>query len=102
LIDVLDFNADGKPDYLLFNPGTRRTAIWRLNGAAFLQGDFGPTLPVGWLLQGASDFNGDGKPDYLLFQPSTRRSAIWYLNGSAFTAGVFGPTLPAGYNLVSP
>ena len=28
---VADFNLDGHPDYLLFNPSTRQTAIWYLN-----------------------------------------------------------------------
>src|SRR5205823_4281706 len=31
IIAVADFNGDGHPDYVLFNPGTGRTAIWYLN-----------------------------------------------------------------------
>ena len=31
VIDVADFNGDGKPDYALFNPSTRHTTIWYLS-----------------------------------------------------------------------
>jgi len=94
---VADVNLDGKPDYVLYNTSTRRTAIWFLNNATFIGASFGPTLPAGWNLIAAADINGDGKPDYVLFQASTRRTAIWYLNGGTFTGGAYGPTLPAGY-----
>ena len=42
---VGDFNRDGKPDYLLFSPSTRRTAIWYFNDFIFIGGAYGPTLP---------------------------------------------------------
>jgi hypothetical protein len=50
LIGAADFNADGKPDYALFNAVTHQTAIWYLNNNAFVSGAFGPTLPAGWSL----------------------------------------------------
>ena len=50
LSGVADFDGDGKPDYLLYNAGTRQTAIWYLNNNIFLRGAFGPTLPAGWSL----------------------------------------------------
>ena len=36
VIDVADFNGDGKPDYALFNPSTRHTTIWYLSGGHLL------------------------------------------------------------------
>ena len=45
-----DFNGDGNPDYLLFGPSTRQTAIWYLNNTTFLGGVYGPILPIGWNL----------------------------------------------------
>jgi hypothetical protein len=45
-----DFNHDGKPDYVLYNPSTRQTAIWYMNNNVFDSGAFGPTLAVGWSL----------------------------------------------------
>ena len=95
-----DFNGDGHPDYLLFNPSTRRTWIWYLSGATQLTGAVGPTLPAGWSLVSVADFNGDGHPDYLLFNPSTRQTWIWYLSGATHLTGAAGPTITSGYELV--
>ena len=44
----LDFNGDGKPDYVLYKAATRQTAIWHLNNNVLVSGVLGPTLPVGW------------------------------------------------------
>jgi hypothetical protein len=99
-----DFNRDFKPDYLLFNPSTRRTAVWFLNNNVFIGGAFAPTLPIGWNLIDAADFNRDGRPDYALFNASTCRTAIWYLagpNGVTFIGSAWGPILPAGWALVA-
>jgi hypothetical protein len=48
VVGVADFNRDGKPDYLLYNPSTRQTAIWYLSNNVLIAGLFGPTLPAGW------------------------------------------------------
>jgi uncharacterized protein YbdZ (MbtH family) len=96
-----DFNHNGKPDYVLYNGGTRRTAVWYLNNNVFASGAFGPILPAGWRLVDVADFNGDGLPDYLLFNPSTRRTAIWHLSGVTFISADYGPTLPSGWELVA-
>jgi hypothetical protein len=45
-----DFNSDGKPDYVLFEASTRRTAIWYLNGATLAGSAYGPTLAAGYSL----------------------------------------------------
>jgi hypothetical protein len=99
-----DFNRDGKPDYLLYNAGTRRTAVWYLNNSVFIGGAFAPTLPVGWRVINAADFNRDGRPDYALFNASTRQTAIWYLSGVkgvTFIGSAWGPTPPSGWALVA-
>ena len=31
VVGVADFNGDNKPDYLLYNPSTRQTAIWYMD-----------------------------------------------------------------------
>src|SRR2546430_1086653 len=81
VVGVADFNANGKPDYLLYTPSSDQTAIWYLNNNVFVGGAYGPTLPVNWKVVGVADFNGDSKPDYLLFNSSTGQTAIWYLSG---------------------
>jgi hypothetical protein len=92
----------GFADYLLFNPSTRQSAIWYLDGVTFFGSVYGPTIASGYELIGVADFNGDGKPDYLLYNPSTRRTALWYLNNNIFLGGAFGPILPVGWSLVAP
>jgi elongation factor P hydroxylase len=94
-----DINRDGKPDFVLFKPSTRQTALWYMNNNAYLRGAYGRTLPAGWIMVDAADFNRDGKPDYVLFKPSMRQTAIWYLSGPAYVNGAYGPTLPSGWEL---
>jgi len=48
IASVADFNGDGHPDLLLFNPGTFQTVIRYLVGAMYLTGKYGPTLPGRW------------------------------------------------------
>jgi hypothetical protein len=96
-----DFSGDSFTDYLLFDSGTRRTAIWNLQGNAFLAGVYGPTLPAGWTVACVADVNLDSKPDYVLFHASTRRTAVYFLNNATFLTYAYGPTLPAGWTLIA-
>ena len=96
-----DFDHNGKPDYVLYNGGTRQTAVWFMNNNIFLYGLLGPTLPAGWNLIDVGDFDADGKPDYALFNPSTRQTAILYLSGVTLLGGALGPTIASGYQLTA-
>src|SRR4029450_10066133 len=89
LIATGDFNGDGSPDYVLYKPTTRQTAIWYLNNNVFVGSHYGPPLPTGWSLIGVADFNRDGHADYTLFNSSTHQSAIWYLSGPTFIGGAY-------------
>jgi hypothetical protein len=101
LIKAADFNSDGKPDYVLYNANTRRTAVWYMNNNVFVGGAYGPTLAVGWGLRDVADFNRDGHSDYALFRSFTEQTAIWYLSGPTFIGSAYGPTLPSGWELVA-
>jgi uncharacterized protein YbdZ (MbtH family) len=96
-----DFNHNGKPDYVLYNGGTRQTAVWYMNNNVYAGSGFGPPLPAGWRVVDVADLTGDGLPDYVLFNASTRQTAIWYLSGVTRIGGAFGPTLPSGWELVA-
>src|SRR5438477_10526223 len=96
-----DFNADSKPDYVLYNAVTHQTAVWFLNNNVFVAGAYGPTLPANWNVVGVADFDRDGKPDYMLFNSSTHQTAIWYLSGTTLVRGAFGPTLPNSWDLAA-
>jgi len=45
-----DFNSDGRPDYLLYNPSTHQTVIWYLNNNTLISHAYGPTPWSGWSL----------------------------------------------------
>lgn len=96
-----DFNGDAKPDLLLFNAGTRQTAVWYLNNNVRIGNANGPTLPGGWSLASVADFNRDDHPDYLLFNTATRATWIWYMNNNVRIGNAFGPTLPVGWTVVA-
>src|SRR6476660_8464383 len=91
-----DFNGDARPDLLLFNTGTRQTAVWYMSNNVRIGSANGPTLPAGWSLASVADFNRDDHPDYLLFNSATRATWIWYMNNNVRIGNAFGPTLPAG------
>jgi len=98
---IADFNADGHPDYVLRNPGTRQTAIWYLNNNIYQSGALGPSITAGWVLDGVADFNRDVHPDYALFNSTSDRTAIWYMSGPTRIASAYGPTLTSGWELVA-
>src|SRR5262249_37325031 len=83
---VEDFNADGQPDFLLYNAwyivgadNNNITEIWYLNNNVFTHRAFGPTIPgPEWSVVAVADFDGDGHPDYVLQHVNTHQTAIWY------------------------
>jgi hypothetical protein len=96
-----DFNGDARPDLLLFNAGTRQTAVWYMNNNVRIGHANGPTLLGGWSLASVADFNRDNHPDYLLFNTATRATWIWYMNDNVRIGNAFGPTLLAGWTVVA-
>jgi hypothetical protein len=50
LTGTADFNGGGSPDYVLYNPSTRRTALHYLNNNVYAGSAAGPILPAGWNL----------------------------------------------------
>lgn len=96
-----DFNGDARPDLLLFDAGTRQTAVWYMNNNVRIGNANGPTLPVGWTVASVADFNRDDHPDYLLFNTVTRATWIWYMNNNVRVGNAFGPTLPAGWTVAA-
>jgi hypothetical protein len=120
VVDVADFDGDGKSDILWrtgapasdllggLEPGGGQIAIWLMDGDRIKSADFtrvGSTQ-VGapgtdWHLLGADDHNGDGKAD-LLWQTDSGALAEWQMDGThvsaarftklgAITAGAPGP-----------
>ena len=101
LITTADFNGDAKPDYVLYNADTRRTAIWYMDNNIFVSGASGPTLPANWELRAVADFNGDSQSDYALLYPNRGYTAIWYMSGPTRVGAAYGPTVPGHWELVA-
>src|SRR6266850_354754 len=95
-LPLTDFNGDARPDLLLFNAGTRQTAVWYMRNNVRIGHANAPILPGGWSLASVADFNRDDHPDYLLFNTATRATWIWYMNNTVRIGNAFGPTLPVG------
>jgi FG-GAP-like repeat len=96
-----DFNGDARPDFLLYNPATRQTAVWYMKNNVRIGNAAGPTLLPGWSVAGVADFNRDDRPDYLLFNSATRATWIWYMNNNVRIGNNSGPTLPVGSTVVA-
>ena len=84
-----DFNNDAYSDLLLFNRGTRQTAVWYMRNNVRIGNANGPTLPGGWSLASVADFNRDDHPDSLLFNSATRATWIWYMNNNVRIGNAF-------------
>lgn len=80
VVDVGDFNKDGKSDILLFNQSTGDIFIDYVDGGTVLGGQAGGRV-VGneWKIVGLADFNNDGSPDYLWHNQAAGRLYIWYM-----------------------
>jgi hypothetical protein len=100
-LPLTDFNGDARPDLLLFNAGTRQTALWYMNNNVRIGSASGPTLLGGWSLASVADFNRDDHPDYLLFNTATHATWIWYMNNNVRIGNAFGPTLPVGWTVAA-
>jgi predicted acyl esterase len=100
---VADFDHNNTPDYVLYNPTTRQTAVWYLDSSLnLLRGGYGPTITAGWLPFAVADFDHNNTPDYVLYNPTTRQTAVWYLttdiNGNVvISRTAYGPTIAAGW-----
>jgi hypothetical protein len=106
VVDVADFDGDGKSDILWrtgpptppagpqggMEPGGGQIAIWEMNGSQIKAADYtrvGATA-VGapgndWHVLGADDYDGDGKAD-ILWRTDSGALAIWEMDGTHVAA----------------
>jgi hypothetical protein len=104
LITTADFNGDNHPDFVIFKPSTRQTAVVFLNNNVAIGAALLPTLPAGWNLRAVADFNSDGHVDIALFNSNTRQTVIGYLSGAqgaTLIGALAGPVLPMNWQLVA-
>ncbi|WNG35563.1 VCBS repeat-containing protein [Archangium violaceum] len=103
---VGDFNRDGDPDLLWYNPNTRQVSVWYLDSTTVIGSSDVPMLGASseWQVRGSGDFNRDGSPDVLWHNASTGVLSVWYLNGTN-VIGVsdlsWRSSVDQGWNVVS-
>jgi hypothetical protein len=100
----IDFDRDGKSDFLWHNGATGEVRIWRMNNTTKVE-DLGTTwfgqssnVPnsTGWRVSGEADFNHDGVPDIFWHNGASGGFSVWYMGGTKGTNVVDNPGLVNG------
>ena len=65
---------------------TGETAIWLMNGTAFVSGTV-VMANAAWRAELAGDLDGDGRADLVWRNATTGEVALWLMNGASFAAG---------------
>ncbi len=103
---VGDFDGDGHPDVLLYNPNNHQITIAFMNGSTFVKYQYLKTIPVGYHPAAVGDYNSDGRPDVILQDLTNRVVVAGYLIGSgaglSLTPYQQLVTLPPGLQVVGP
>jgi hypothetical protein len=98
VVDVGDFNGDGKGDVLWRNfnpaaPDVGKLYIWIMDGPNVVAGTgyTAAQADLGWRVDGVGDLNGDGKADIVWRQTAVNavdRGALflWTMNGTGLSA----------------
>jgi hypothetical protein len=93
VLQLGDFDHDGKPDFALFDEGLNSNATDLNAGNWYIIGSANPTSPITqhWGNQGdlpvAGDYDGDGQTDYAIWRPST--GTWWVIPSANPTQGYF-------------
>jgi cyclophilin family peptidyl-prolyl cis-trans isomerase len=79
---VLDFNADGNPEFLFQNTAGQILAWYMTQTGSVSSSAYIYTGGLGdWKLRCTADMNGDGNPDFL-FQNSYGQIYVWYMTAA--------------------
>jgi hypothetical protein len=86
IMDVGDFNVDGKPDILWRNTPTGANAVCYIDGVTLSRvADLLTEVDQTWKIAGVGDFNGDLKPEVLRRKtgrgPNACQNGVWYIDG---------------------
>ncbi len=94
-----DFTGDNRMDVMWVSP---QRDMWLLSstGAAFSDGKYISTYPVGWKMVSTGDVNGDGTDDLIWHNSTTAEYGYWLMNGGSVSK-VFSAKTGPGYRLVT-
>jgi hypothetical protein len=87
---LADFNGDGRPDLVCWDPGSGDVQVWLMGGT---QGTTRIGLlplpePNSWRLGAVTDLNRDGHPDLVWQDPTSGKTQVWFLGGPNGTTTV--------------
>ncbi len=95
IIDVADFNGDGKSDILYRNDATGQVFMMLMNGGVISSQGMVYTEPnLQWKIVSVGDYNGDGKADILYRNDTTGQVFMMLMNGLATTSSQIVYTEP--------
>jgi hypothetical protein len=81
LVDMGDFDGNGKSDLLFDFPETRRLYIALSSGGSYTMHLLPYAYGAGWAPMAVADINGNGKADIMLRNTATGDVAIWFMSG---------------------
>lgn len=85
-----DFNGDGYPDLVWWDPGSGGVQVWLMGGIQGITriGLLPLPKPNRWRLAAVTDLNGDGHPDLVWQDPKSGETRAWFLGGPNGTTTV--------------
>ena len=88
IVDVADFNGDGKAD-ILWENSQGKVAMWQMDGDHIASNTTVGSVGTDWKVIGTDDFNGDGKAD-ILWENSQGKVAMWQMDGDQIASNTLG------------
>jgi hypothetical protein len=105
LVGAGDFNGNGTPDLVYWNPSNGEVLVNYYNGATYTGSAYLYTQPSPWKVAAVADVNGDGVPDLIWQNTSTNQVTVNYYGGSGGATYIGWNWMnqagePSGWNVV--
>ena len=101
-----DFNRDGWQDLVWQHQGDGRISVWKMRGAALVEGDLispGQIFDLDWKIRGVGDINGDDMPDLIWQHRVSGDVSTWLMNGTTMMSGIgIGRVTDTNWQIVGP
>lgn len=89
IVDMADFNGDGKIDLLWRDSASQKVVMWLMNGSTLSSQAFLPDMSANYSVIDTADFNGDGNADLLWRDSVNQRVVVWLMDGTTVMSQSF-------------